>query len=69
MSSEEWLAARRELLAKEKAYTRLRDQLSRELPWERVDFGAVGLRYNKKTPCPGLSRASTSLAWANFHRN
>jgi len=40
VSSEEWLAARKELLAKEKEFTRLRDQLSqlrRDLPWERVD--------------------------------
>ena len=36
---EEWLAARKELLAKEKEFTRLRDELSRQrrdLPWERV---------------------------------
>ncbi len=39
VSGEEWLAARRELLAKEKEFTRLRDQLSalrRELPWEAL---------------------------------
>jgi len=38
-SHEEWVAARRRLLAKEKEFLRLRDQLSserRELPWERV---------------------------------
>ncbi len=37
---EQWLEARRKLLAKEKEFTRLRDQLSRErreLPWVRVD--------------------------------
>ena len=37
---EEWLAARRKHLAKEKEFTRLRDQLSRErrdLPWELVE--------------------------------
>src|SRR4029077_19984124 len=37
---EEWLAARKELLTKEKEFTRLRDrvsQLRRDLPWERVD--------------------------------
>ena len=37
---EEWLAERRELLRKEKEFTRLRDELSeqrRALPWERVD--------------------------------
>ena len=36
----EWLEARRELLAREKEFTRSRDELSRarrELPWERVE--------------------------------
>jgi predicted dithiol-disulfide oxidoreductase (DUF899 family) len=36
---EEWLQARRELLAREKAFTRQRDELSRmrrDLPWEAV---------------------------------
>jgi predicted dithiol-disulfide oxidoreductase (DUF899 family) len=40
VSREKWLAARKQLLAKEKEFTRLRDQLSeqrRALPWERVD--------------------------------
>ncbi|HVT17296.1 MAG TPA: thioredoxin family protein [Thermoanaerobaculia bacterium] len=40
VSHEEWLAARKALLAKEKAFTRLRDDLSRqrrELPWEPVE--------------------------------
>jgi predicted dithiol-disulfide oxidoreductase (DUF899 family) len=40
VSGEEWLAARRELLAKEKEFTRVRDELSRlrrALPWQRVD--------------------------------
>lgn len=40
VSANEWLNARLELLAKEKEFTRLRDQLSqqrRELPWEPVD--------------------------------
>src|SRR5947209_1316192 len=35
----DWLAARTALLAKEKEFTRLRDQLTearRKLPWERV---------------------------------
>jgi predicted dithiol-disulfide oxidoreductase (DUF899 family) len=37
---DEWLAARKEFLAKEKAFTRLRDELSKErraLPWVKVD--------------------------------
>jgi len=36
----EWLAARKDLLAREKEFTRLRDELSRlrrELPWEKVE--------------------------------
>ena len=40
VSREEWLAARKEHLTKEKEFTRVRDQLSqqrRELPWEKVD--------------------------------
>lgn len=40
VSHDEWLAARTALLVKEKEFTRLRDELSRErraLPWERVE--------------------------------
>jgi len=40
VSHDEWVAARRKHLAKEKEFTRLRDQLSqerRDLPWELVD--------------------------------
>src|SRR5947209_6492290 len=40
VSHEEWLSARTAFLAKEKEFTRLRDELSRqrrELPWEKVD--------------------------------
>ena len=36
----EWVAARKELLKKEKEFTRLRDELSRqrrEMPWEKVE--------------------------------
>jgi predicted dithiol-disulfide oxidoreductase (DUF899 family) len=39
VSPEEWLTARKNLLAKEKELTRLRDELARqrrELPWEKV---------------------------------
>jgi len=39
VSHTEWIEARRKFLAKEKEFTRLRDELSRqrrELPWERV---------------------------------
>jgi predicted dithiol-disulfide oxidoreductase (DUF899 family) len=40
VSHDQWIGARKELLAKEKEFTRLRDQLSRQrrdLPWERVE--------------------------------
>lgn len=40
VSPAEWLAARKELLAKEKEFTQLRDELSaqrREMPWEKVE--------------------------------
>jgi predicted dithiol-disulfide oxidoreductase (DUF899 family) len=40
VSRDEWLAARKELLRKEKEFTRLRDQLSaarRALPWVKVE--------------------------------
>ncbi len=39
VSHDDWIAARRRLLTKEKEFTRLRDELSRqrrELPWEHV---------------------------------
>lgn len=40
VSPAEWVAARKELLRKEKEFTRLRDEISRQrraLPWERVE--------------------------------
>jgi predicted dithiol-disulfide oxidoreductase (DUF899 family)/uncharacterized protein YndB with AHSA1/START domain len=40
VSHDEWLVARKQLLAEEKEFTRLRDRLSqqrRDLPWEAVD--------------------------------
>jgi predicted dithiol-disulfide oxidoreductase (DUF899 family) len=40
VSRDAWLEARRQLLAREKEFTRLRDELSRqrrELPWVRID--------------------------------
>jgi predicted dithiol-disulfide oxidoreductase (DUF899 family) len=44
VTHKKWLAARRKHLAKEKEFTRLRDQLSRErreLPWELVEKECV----------------------------
>ena len=57
VSKDEWLAARKRLLAKEKEFTRMRDQLSaerRSLPWVRIEkeyaFEASGGRL---VPVPG----------------
>lgn len=55
VSQTEWLAARRNLLSKEKEFTRLRDELSRqrrELPWEKVEK-----RYEFEGPNGGLTLA------------
>jgi predicted dithiol-disulfide oxidoreductase (DUF899 family) len=44
VSRGEWIEARKQFLIKEKEFTRLRDQLSRErreLPWQRVDNSYV----------------------------
>src|SRR5512146_2222029 len=44
VSREAWLNARKEFLAKEKAFTRARDQLSAErqaLPWVKIDKNYV----------------------------
>jgi len=44
VSQAEWVAARKELLKKEKEFSRLRDDLSRqrrELPWEKVEKAYV----------------------------
>ncbi len=40
VSKDEWITARKALLVKEKQFTKLRDELSRErrdLPWTRVE--------------------------------
>ncbi len=51
VSHEEWLAARKQLLAKEKEFTRFRDDISRqrrEMPWEKVEKQYVFDGANKK---------------------
>ena len=50
---DEWLAARKAHLAKERELTRLRDKLNaerRELPWVRVKTYVFDTRDGKKTP-------------------
>jgi predicted dithiol-disulfide oxidoreductase (DUF899 family) len=63
VSREEWLAARKRHLSKEKEFTRLRDELSRErreLPWIRVEknyvFDAPGGRQNLSDLFEGRSQ-------------
>ncbi len=69
VSSEEWGGARRQLLAKEKEFTRLRDQLSeqrRDLPWERVDKGYVLEGPNGKETLPELFAGRSQLIVYHF---
>jgi len=63
VSPAEWLAARKELLKKEKEFTQLRDQLSqqrRDLPWEKVEKNYVfdGPRARKLWPIFSEAEAS-----------
>ena len=49
VSNTDWLKARVDLLAKEKEFAKLRDELSqarRDLPWERVSENYVFHRHN-----------------------
>jgi predicted dithiol-disulfide oxidoreductase (DUF899 family) len=69
VSRGEWLAARRELLAKEKEFTRLRDQLSqlrRDLPWERVDKRYVFEGPDGKTSLAELFAGRSQLIVYHF---
>jgi hypothetical protein len=66
VSREEWINARKTLLAKEKAWTRLRDQLSverRELPWVRIDKEYV---FEARTVARGSEPSSLGAAsWSS----
>ena len=62
VSREEWIKARKQLLAKEKEFTRQRDQLSqqrRELPWVRVDKAYVFEGPRGKLTLPELFEGRT----------
>ena len=68
VAHDEWIAARKALLAKEKEFTRLRDELSRErraLPWERVEKeyvfdGPAGRRVSPLSSTAAASSSSTT---------
>jgi predicted dithiol-disulfide oxidoreductase (DUF899 family) len=64
-----WIEARKELLAKEKEFTRLRDQLSqkrRDLPWVRVDKPYVFEGQDGQVTLPQLFNGSSQLIVYHF---
>lgn len=68
VSQEEWLAARKELLSKEKEFSRLRDELSRQrrkLPWEKVEKEYV-FDGNGKESLAGLFGGKSQLIVYHF---
>lgn len=69
VSRAEWLAARRELLRKEKTFTRLRDELSatrREMPWEKVEKPYVFEGPNGKQSLADLFEERSQLIIYHF---
>jgi len=69
VSHQEWLAARTAFLAKEKEFTRLRDELSRQrrdLPWEMVDKNYVFAGPNGKQSLPELFEGRSQLIVYHF---
>jgi predicted dithiol-disulfide oxidoreductase (DUF899 family) len=64
VSPDEWLAARLRLLAKEKEFTRQRDQLSEErraLPWVKVEKEYVFDGPNGRETLPQLFQGNSQL--------
>jgi predicted dithiol-disulfide oxidoreductase (DUF899 family) len=69
VSRDEWIEARKQHLAKEKEFTRLRDQLSaqrRDLPWVRVDKGYVFDGPNGKESLSELFAGKSQLVIQHF---
>lgn len=69
VSSEDWLDARKKLLAKEKEFSRLRDELSRErqeLPWEKVEKSYSFEGPNGKETLSDLFDGKTQLVVYHF---
>src|SRR5579859_3619110 len=69
VSEEQWLAARKELLAAEKEFTRQRDALSakrRELPWVKVEKNYVFDGPNGKQSLADLFRGKSQLIVYHF---
>ncbi len=69
VSPAEWLAARKELLIKEKEFSRLRDELSRQrrtLPWEKVEKPYVFEGVNGKETLADLFGKHSQLIVYHF---
>jgi predicted dithiol-disulfide oxidoreductase (DUF899 family) len=69
VSPAEWLAARKQHLAREKEFTRLRDELSqqrRELPWEKVEKQHVFEGSNGRETLAGLFGKHSQLMVYHF---
>lgn len=69
VSHAKWLNARKELLAKEKEFSRLRDALSRqrrELPWEKVDKEYVFQSSDGREHLSGLFDRCSQLVVYHF---
>ena len=69
VSPAEWLAARKQLLAKEKEFTHLRDELSRqrrEMPWEKVEKKYVFEGPKGKETLAGLFDGRSQLIIYHF---
>jgi predicted dithiol-disulfide oxidoreductase (DUF899 family) len=69
VSSEKWTEARKELLAKEKEFTRQRDELSRlrrELPWVKVEKNYIFEGPNGKQTLPDLFAGRSQLIIYHF---
>jgi predicted dithiol-disulfide oxidoreductase (DUF899 family) len=69
VSQEQWLTARKELLAAEKEFTRQRDALSakrRELPWVKVEKDYIFDSPNGKVSLSDLFRDKSQLIVYHF---
>ena len=69
VSHDQWIAARKEFLAKEKEFTHLRDEIScqrRELPWERVQKNYVFDGPNGKESLGDLFAGKSQLIVYHF---
>src|SRR5277367_1785143 len=69
VSSKEWIESRKALLRKEKEFTQLRDELSRqrrELPWEKVEKEYVFEGPNGKETLSDLFNGKSQLMVYHF---